>query len=356
MCRKTKMAFRMIVVVTTLLVLLLPVAVVDHEPAAQVISPIARMTPSFKGDFNLTYYSLWNETKTPVASGASLIGDHVILNISWTFPEDVNHTKIVVNATAVPLSISEEADGHTVKIDTRSLGGNHTCLINMTAWLNNGSIQTKQVPNVFIGNFFVPHVTVLTPNGGEIWTGVNNVTWTAWDTNVYEELTFEVLLSSDLGSSFQLISSGITDYWYPWNSTGFLNLSKYIFEVRVSDGILVGVDRSDNPFRAGDTAITPTTTVTSTTTTEPTTQTTTVTSTITTPTTTEPTSTTAPTSTATTTTTATTHNNYSYNIYHSYSNGYSNCCFSYTNCHCNYWKRYPSSCGLLHIETLDVIP
>jgi hypothetical protein len=96
-----------------------------------------------------------------------------------------------------------------------------------------------------------------------------NVTWTAYDNNTDEILEFEVRVSSDGGSTFQLLSAGLTDTRFTWDSSGFLELSSYVIEVRVTDGIYTASDTSDGPFTAGD--VQPTTTVPTFTTTETTT-------------------------------------------------------------------------------------
>ena len=234
------------------------------------------------GLFNLTFTSKWNTTPTIVNAGDRLIGDRIVLNASWISGEEVNRTRIIVNATAVPLWIINESTESYVTINTRPLGANHTCTINMTAWLINGSSISERIQNVVIANFFTPHIRVISPNGGEVWTGANNITWTAWDNNSQETLTFEVLLSADDGKSFMLLATGIENFWYTWNCSDFLLLDTYLIEVRVSDGIYSSFDRSDDSFTAGEITITSTTstiTVTSTATTTTSVVTTTMTTT-----------------------------------------------------------------------------
>jgi len=214
---------------------------------------------------SLTYYTHWNSTKVDVNSGDQLEGDHIILNATWSPRTEINRTRIEVNATAIPTVKSSEQNGNTVEIDTRALGSNFTCVINSTIWFHNGTTLTELVPNVFLGNFFVPVVEVVSPNGHEVWTGANNITWNAWDLNENEELTFEVLVSSDSGVTFQLLSAGLTETRFLWDCSTFLNLSTYVVEIRVSDSIFSSHDVSDAPFRAGEIGQPDTTTTTSTT-------------------------------------------------------------------------------------------
>jgi len=247
---------------------------------------------SSTGLFNLTFTSDWNTTPTVVNADDRVVGDRIVLNATWIGGEEVDHTRIIVNATAVPFWIINESEGSSVGIKTWFLGANHTCTLNMTAWLVNGTTISQRIQNVFFGIFFKPHIRVLSPNGGEIWSGVNNITWTAWDNNSRESLTFEVLLSADEGKSFVSLATGIEKSWYPWNCSSFLMLDTYLIEVRVSDGTYDSYDRSDNTFTVGElpTTETSTTTVITTTSTAGTTMTTTQTIT----TTSEPTSTELP--------------------------------------------------------------
>ncbi len=214
---------------------------------------------------SLTYYTHWDSTKIDVNAEDQLEGDHIILNATWSPSTEINRTRIEVNATVIPAVISSERNGDTVEIDTRALGSNFTCVINSTIWFHNGTTLTELVSDVFLGNFFVPVVEVVSPNGHEIWTGINNITWNAWDLNEDEELTFEILVSSDSGVTFQLLSAGLTETWFLWDCSTFLNLSTYVIEVRVSDGIFSSYDVSDAPFRAGEIEQLNTTTTTTTT-------------------------------------------------------------------------------------------
>jgi len=201
---------------------------------------------------SLSYYSRWNTSLTPISSESQIIGDNIILNATW-YPTDLsNRTLIQVNASAIPTVIGNESNSSSVEINTRSLGNNATCTINVTTWLTNGTEISEMFYDIFLGNFFIPHVTVLTPNGGEVWEDVHNITWHAWDNNTDETLTYDVLFSSDSGSSFQLLTSGLSDTWFEWNTSEFQKQTSYLVEVRVRDGIYMSFDRSDGLFTAGN--------------------------------------------------------------------------------------------------------
>ncbi len=266
---------------TILLLLLIVGALVHPNPLRATISEESFGGETFaycsdNPDLLLTYHSLWNQTETPVHPGDRISGDRVVLTGTWSPSGTVAQSRIDVNATAIPRSISNQSLSSSVSIDTRGLGNNATCIITVFALLLNESTINQTFSNVFIGNFFVPHVRVLSPNGGEHWAGVNNVTWFGWDNNTDEPLTYEVLFSSDSGISFQLLATHLSSTRYQWDCTGFLNLSTYMFEARVTDGIYVSFDRSDGTFTAGNIPITTTSTTTTTTTTTTNTTTTTI--------------------------------------------------------------------------------
>jgi hypothetical protein len=249
-----------------ILFLILPYLAITfvHSPSSQpiVVSNTyyaAAETPTLA----LTYYSEFNQTLSPVESNSKLYGDHVTLNATWTPADNVNGTLIQVNASAIPRTISAEGTNNTVEIDTRALGNNAYCVINVTTWLLNGTILNEVFTEVFIENFFTPHIELIAPNGGENWPGVHNITWIAWDNNTDDILTFEVLLSVDGGSSFQLLASEIKTQWLVWDFSEFLRHSDNIIEVRATDGIYTVSDRSETFFTAG--GVIPTTTATDTT-------------------------------------------------------------------------------------------
>ncbi|MFW9804627.1 MAG: hypothetical protein ACFFFC_18355 [Candidatus Thorarchaeota archaeon] len=219
-------------------------------------------------DLNLTYWSRTNPNIGFVNSGDRIGGDHVTLNAIWTPSSLVDHAGIEVTAPAIPSAISNSSTTNSVIIDTRGLGNNATCTINSTVWLLNGSAYSKIVENVYIGNFFIPRLTVLTPNGGETWTGTNNITWKAWDINQDETLTYEVFFSSNSGATFQSIASDLNRTWLMWDCGACPVLSTYLIQVSATDGIYHISDRSDATFTAGGPA-SPTTSPNTTSTTTP---------------------------------------------------------------------------------------
>ena len=252
----------MLLILASALVFVQPVRAFHTQAAFSGSSRTAADNPKL----NLTYYTASDPTEHPVTSGSHISGDHVILVATWT-PSLVDRSRLEVTSSAIPVTLAVEEDDSHTEIDTRALGNNATVLINSTAWLSNGSVMSTVFGNVFIGNFFVPHVTITAPNGGEIWTDVHNITWTAQDSNAGETLLFDVFFSDDSGESYEQLGLAISETRLEWNTSALDRLSSYLIKVRVTDGIYFADDTSDSVFTAGNVTSTTSTTTSSTTTT-----------------------------------------------------------------------------------------
>lgn len=256
-----------IVIILVLVVTLTQPLVMPVLSEYDNFTPIKNSVPSAENpSLNLTYYFPTNLTEADVVSDSIIDGDHVIIKAAWT-PSIVNRSRLEIIAPAIPATLIQDLDTYVTELDTRSLGNNATCIINATAWLTNGSIFFQTFENVYIGNFFVPKIILTAPNGGEVWSGANNITWASLDTNKGETLRYTVLISSDSGETFKTLASSISQKWFEWDCTEWDMLDTYLVEVIVSDGIYFNSDRSDSTFTAGEVIITPTVTTTTTTTT-----------------------------------------------------------------------------------------
>jgi hypothetical protein len=246
-----------------------PVAISSPRNVSPYVLTSAQSIPSAEVvSLNLSYTSRTNLIDTPVKSGDTIAGDHVVLKSEWT-PSLVTRTKLVINAPAIPAVLTLDLNQPTLQIDTRALGNNASCIITSTAWLTNGSIVVVQFTDVYIGNFFVPKVRVIAPNGGEDWTSLQNITWTASDVNADSVLRFDVMFSDDSGKSFETLASSLNQTWFEWDCSNLLRSNTYIVRIRVTDGIFYNSDKSDGTFTAGTIVTTTTTSTTAPPTTTP---------------------------------------------------------------------------------------
>jgi hypothetical protein len=239
--------------------LVLPVLLSKSNNTLEIESISPQYFPSAETPtLNLSYTSRTYLTDTPVKSGNVIAGDHVTLKAEWT-PTLVNKSRLEVRAPSIPAVLTVDENQSTIEIDTRALGNNATCIITATTWLANGSMLSFEFTDVYIGNYFVPKVVVLSPNGNESWTSVHNITWTASDRNLDDEFLYDVLYSPDSGLSFETLISATNLTWFEWDCSSLNRTDTYIVRVRVTDGIYYSTDQSDNTFTAG-TVVTSTTT------------------------------------------------------------------------------------------------
>ncbi len=92
-----------------------------------------------------------------------------------------------------------------------------------------------------------PAVTVTSPNGGETLKGMETLSWTASDADG-DSLTYSVYYSSDNGTTWALLASGLTTTSTSWDTTTVPDGEGYLVKVVVSDGTLTTEDSSDDGF------------------------------------------------------------------------------------------------------------
>jgi hypothetical protein len=92
-----------------------------------------------------------------------------------------------------------------------------------------------------------PTVTVVSPNGGENWTGKHTVQWTAQDLDG-DLLTYAVLYSRDAGANWIALASGLTTTSLEVDSVELAGSNTALVRVLASDGLLTGEDQSNAVF------------------------------------------------------------------------------------------------------------
>jgi hypothetical protein len=94
-----------------------------------------------------------------------------------------------------------------------------------------------------------PMVTVLSPNGGEVFTDTTVVSWSAADAD-QDPLTYVLQYSADNGATWQAVSVGITSTTvYTLDLTLLPGTDQGRVRVIASDGVNTGMDTSDGVFR-----------------------------------------------------------------------------------------------------------
>jgi hypothetical protein len=150
------------------------------------------------------------------------------------------------------VSVDKNAVGSQVQYDTYDLAKNGTFAVYVRGFTDTNIDFLTVYSNITFSNYFKPHLANLTVDDT---TAIVDIDWDVFDLNAGDTHTYEVLLSSDSGVSFQLLIAGITDTDYQWDSTGFL-VRNYLIQVRVTDSYGLTDSVQSAAFEAGTVPIT----------------------------------------------------------------------------------------------------
>jgi parallel beta-helix repeat protein len=95
-----------------------------------------------------------------------------------------------------------------------------------------------------------PIVRIISPNGGENWTGIYDIIWFAEDLDS-DILSFDLKLSENGGNTYPIILAhglGTNTRTFPLNVSNFENGTNYIIKIIVDDGITTSEDESNSSF------------------------------------------------------------------------------------------------------------
>ncbi len=161
-------------------------------------------------------------------------------NVTWTTTDanpgavdiwlssDSGGTYLTMIAMAVP-------DTGTYSWDTTTVADGATCRIQVTATDVPGNVGTpvESAADFSIDNI-APTIALTAPNGGEVWGGTQNVTWTTTDTNPG---TVDIRLSSDSGASYPTVlgASASDTGTFAWDTTIVADAATYRIQVTPTD-------------------------------------------------------------------------------------------------------------------------
>ena len=93
---------------------------------------------------------------------------------------------------------------------------------------------------------------VISPNGGGIWSGTRNITWTP--STDPDPITYEIEYSYD-GGTWHPLAGGISETSYQWDTTTYQDSANYLIRVSAYDGEFYSDwDPSDSVFTIDNTA------------------------------------------------------------------------------------------------------
>jgi uncharacterized protein YndB with AHSA1/START domain len=191
------------------------------------------VTSSSDDNFSLTWTSRWQFAPMPLENGASAIGDHVVLNA--TFSQGPLLPLIVrcsINLTDVATGRRAFANnsGNQMVLDTYYLfGTNVTVSAAVEGITDTNETILHSFSNLSLCNFFSP-VIKLQPSH-EISNYIFNISWSATDLNGDDINLFMVWISQDGGASFLLLAQNLSKPSFIWDSHGFLSRD-YYYRVR----------------------------------------------------------------------------------------------------------------------------
>ena len=108
-------------------------------------------------------------------------------------------------------------------------------------------MHLQQVLGSIIVSENPPQVTVLSPNGGETWSGSQTVSWTGSDAD-NDQLTYSLLYSPDNGNKWLPVASKLPVTSYTVDTSTLMGGDNALFRVIATDGFHTVMDDSDQPF------------------------------------------------------------------------------------------------------------
>ncbi len=144
--------------------------------------------------------------------------------------------------TRVSIDIDSTTNPYFATYDTYKTGKNGTFTVMVTAWTATDVVFTDTIGDVRFENFFSPRVTIDSVTSDTPSAGYVTISWSITDDNADDEFFSEVWVSSDGGTTFQVIQTNITGTSYVWDSRGWLIQDDYVIKVRVHDN-----DAVENP-------------------------------------------------------------------------------------------------------------
>ncbi|MFW9809434.1 MAG: hypothetical protein ACFFE6_08655 [Candidatus Thorarchaeota archaeon] len=195
--------------------------------------------------FDLWWTSRWQSVPKRIQNYSIATGDHVVLNVTTDIPDVLEISLLVNDSLGSGHEVFTNSSGSQLLYDTYSFGTGHNMTANITVCVYSlsGGAYVQTYHNVSINNFFSPILTVyqpyqiMPPPGTQIsQLPISDRTWEfEWDCmdlNANDTNYYSVWLSTDGGTSFQLLQNNLSMSYFSWDSTGFLERDDYIYRVR----------------------------------------------------------------------------------------------------------------------------
>lgn len=114
----------------------------------------------------------------------------------------------------------------------------------------NETIEMQELIDIISSINHPPIVSIISPNGGENWTGIHDIIWFAEDLDG-DILSFDIKLSENGGNSYPTTLAhglGTNTRTFFWNTSYFENGTNYSIKIIVDDGITTSEDNCNSSF------------------------------------------------------------------------------------------------------------
>jgi hypothetical protein len=153
----------------------------------------------------------------------------LVFNFAYVYAPGVHYTLEVDTRVAVELD-NEVGTPEQVTFDTYELLRNITIDVQLTCWTQTDVVWEINLGAVTFNNYFAPDISVNAPI--DLGSGQWNFTWDCTDQNAADTNFYSVWLSSDSGTTFQLLRRNLTDTFFVWDATGYSEIDTYVYRVR----------------------------------------------------------------------------------------------------------------------------
>jgi len=115
--------------------------------------------------------------------------------------------------------------------------------------------QSETKSFIIISTNELPTNPILTsPNDNDIWSGIQNITWSTSTTPDNDTITYEVQYSINDGENWSVLSSGILETYYQWDTTKYPDDANYLIRIRAYNDIFYSDWSQSNDLMIDNTA------------------------------------------------------------------------------------------------------
>ncbi|MGY5853075.1 MAG: ABC transporter substrate-binding protein, partial [Candidatus Thorarchaeota archaeon] len=201
----------------------------------------------WEADNNILEYNMYYNTE-PEELEFIADRDGALTVACFDWDRQSGNWTLIVNTTEV---ISQTNDGNWITYDTYEFGENETYDIRVYGYNSSDVYFEENYISLTFNNFFAPHINLLSPVGGEVWTGIHNITWSTISRNRNHEFNHEVFISNDAGASYQLYAAGFDVRNTTWDTDIWQYTDQFMVKVRAIDREMVDETNSNSTLTAG---------------------------------------------------------------------------------------------------------